>query len=394
MANRFPLIFDNGIKELPTGDNLNLQGSSIVDAINVTASGTIQADTLTATSLSVDGNNIAQVALTGNFNDLVTKPDIFSGSYNDLQDKPVLFSGSYNDLTNRPTIPSKLSQLVNDTGFVTNVSATVPASNVTGLAAVGVSNNFSDLDNIPDYILRSEFTNGSLTIEVKNTGDLQGSVFGTDSTLLVDHINSNIPAEVISGVGNFNLNNSSGTSTFNNLNTTYFSSPRADISLAYIDDIALDTSMIAGDSSLLIDARTKEFYGTVIHTPAILSNVALIISTTSGDLTLAPVDNLNLNGGGYVSITSGVIGAYSDIDITGSTTTISSNGDGGAIYLGSGTHVDIVSAADAQSFQLPSYTNATARDSAIASPVAGMMVFDQGTSKAQVYNGASWVDLH
>jgi hypothetical protein len=43
---------------------------------------------------------------------------------------------------------------------------------------------------------------------------------------------------------------------------------------------------------------------------------------------------------------------------------------------------------------LPSYTNATARDSAIASPVAGMMVFDQGTSKAQVYNGASWVDLH
>jgi len=197
MANRFPLIFDNGIKELPTGDNLNLQGSSIVDAINVTASGTIQADTLTATSLSVDGNNIAQVALTGNFNDLVTKPDIFSGSYNDLQDKPVLFSGSYNDLTNRPTIPSKLSQLVNDTGFVTNVSATVPASNVTGLAAVGVSNNFSDLDNIPDYILRSEFTNGSLTIEVKNTGDLQGSVFGTDSTLLVDHINSNIPAEVI-----------------------------------------------------------------------------------------------------------------------------------------------------------------------------------------------------
>ena len=30
----------------------------------------------------------------------------FSGSYNDLSDKPTLFSGSYNDLSDKPTIPS------------------------------------------------------------------------------------------------------------------------------------------------------------------------------------------------------------------------------------------------------------------------------------------------
>ena len=30
------------------------------------------------------------------------------------------FSGSYNDLTNKPTVPSKVSDLTNDTGFVTN----------------------------------------------------------------------------------------------------------------------------------------------------------------------------------------------------------------------------------------------------------------------------------
>lgn len=33
------------------------------------------------------------------------------------------FSGSYNDLTNKPTIPTKTSQLTNDSGFLTSVPA-------------------------------------------------------------------------------------------------------------------------------------------------------------------------------------------------------------------------------------------------------------------------------
>lgn len=50
---------------------------------------------------------------------ILNKPTLFSGSYNDLTNKPVLFSGSYNDLTNKPTIPSKTSNLTNDSGFIT-----------------------------------------------------------------------------------------------------------------------------------------------------------------------------------------------------------------------------------------------------------------------------------
>ena len=37
-----------------------------------------------------------------------------SGSYNDLSDKPTLFSGNYNDLTNKPTIPDELKDLTDD----------------------------------------------------------------------------------------------------------------------------------------------------------------------------------------------------------------------------------------------------------------------------------------
>lgn len=39
----------------------------------------------------------------------------FSGAYNDLTGKPDLFSGDYNDLTGKPTIPTKLSELSEDT---------------------------------------------------------------------------------------------------------------------------------------------------------------------------------------------------------------------------------------------------------------------------------------
>lgn len=43
----------------------------------------------------------------------------FSGDYNDLENKPELFSGDYDDLENKPTIPTKTSDLTNDSGFLT-----------------------------------------------------------------------------------------------------------------------------------------------------------------------------------------------------------------------------------------------------------------------------------
>lgn len=61
----------------------------------------------------------------------------FSGDYDDLTNKPALFSGNYNDLTNKPTIPSKVSQLTNDSGFIS--SETDPV--FTASAASGISSS-------------------------------------------------------------------------------------------------------------------------------------------------------------------------------------------------------------------------------------------------------------
>lgn len=78
MANRIPLIIDiddgNKLKELPIGDNLNLQGSAIVNA-----------NSIDTASLSISG----------------------------VEYNP--FSGNYNDLSNKPTIPTTSDQLTEGT---------------------------------------------------------------------------------------------------------------------------------------------------------------------------------------------------------------------------------------------------------------------------------------
>lgn len=65
--------------------------------------------------------------------DLSALADVaFSGSYNDLLNTPTLAnvatSGSYNDLLNTPTIPTRTSDLSNDSGFISSESdPTVPS---------------------------------------------------------------------------------------------------------------------------------------------------------------------------------------------------------------------------------------------------------------------------
>lgn len=60
----------------------------------------------------------------GNYSDLENKPELFSGDYADLENKPTLFSGNYTDLTDKPSIPGKVSELENDTNFISEAKAT------------------------------------------------------------------------------------------------------------------------------------------------------------------------------------------------------------------------------------------------------------------------------
>ena len=68
------------------------------------------------------------------------------------------FSGNYEDLTNKPSIPTKTSDLTNDSGYITGVTW----NEVTGkptFAAVATSGDYDDLLDKPD--LSTVATSGS-----------------------------------------------------------------------------------------------------------------------------------------------------------------------------------------------------------------------------------------
>ena len=63
MADRFPLIVDSSalqIKELPSGDNLDLTGNSITGVVNITASGNV---TIGGTLTYEDVTNVDSVGV-------------------------------------------------------------------------------------------------------------------------------------------------------------------------------------------------------------------------------------------------------------------------------------------------------------------------------------------
>jgi hypothetical protein len=89
------------------------------------------------------------------------------------------FSGSFTDLTNIPT--------------------TVAGYGITD--AVKPGDDISTLTNNSGFVTQTELESGNLSINIGSLeGDLVGSVFADDSTLLVDGVNGSIPYSVLSDV--------------------------------------------------------------------------------------------------------------------------------------------------------------------------------------------------
>ncbi len=126
MANRFPIIVDrddqNKLKELPSGDNLDLTGSGIVGAGNISATG-----------LTI--NNV---------------------SYNP-------FSGSYTDLTNKPTVAANTGELPEGTNLYFTNERVDDRVNAVLREGTGIDIVYDDL-------------NGTITIT--NTGTSSGGSGG------------------------------------------------------------------------------------------------------------------------------------------------------------------------------------------------------------------------
>jgi len=126
--------------------NLNVGGDIVPQTAN---GGDLGSSTLPWRSLYVSNNTIyiggVAVGLDANGNLTVSGSQVGTTSYADLSGKPALTTvattGAYADLTGKPTIPTLVSQLSNDSGFLTSVGN---ISNIQSEGNINIEVNLTD----------------------------------------------------------------------------------------------------------------------------------------------------------------------------------------------------------------------------------------------------------
>lgn len=125
---------------------------------------------------------------------------ITSVSWSDITNKPsfsdIAISGSYNDLVDTPTIPTKTSELTNDSGYITSVSWNDVTSKP-NFSTVATSGSYNDLSNKPTI---PNVYNKTLTIQ-KN---------GTNVATFTSNSNTNVTANITVPTKVSELSNDSG----------------------------------------------------------------------------------------------------------------------------------------------------------------------------------------
>ncbi len=203
---------------------VKVDGSTITIANQIISVGSINYDKIsnppsipTNTNQLTNGAGfITNSALSGYATEtfVTTRGYLTSVSWNDVQSKPTLFSGSYTDLTDKPTIPTNNNQLTNGAGYITSSSLSGYATETfvttrgyltsvswndvqskPSFATVATSGSYTDLINkptIPSDISQLTDTQGLLgqgggggtTVITNNIENPYAfSVAGDDSTL-------------------------------------------------------------------------------------------------------------------------------------------------------------------------------------------------------------------
>jgi hypothetical protein len=224
MTNRFPLIIDtqdgNKIKELPDGDNLNLQGSSILNVENIQSTGTIDAAAIRISGQALQSQSILDLndtpsSFVGSANTVLKVKNDESGieffsfeDFGDLTLNDVTLTGSIlPEFDNSGTIGSSSSRIsevwaVELRGNLKSLAGEVVFDATTGLinyaAIFNAPTNLSDFTNDENFVKNVDLAN--LTQSLINTEEIsitsvRGSVFSDSSTLIVDGINQNIIAK-------------------------------------------------------------------------------------------------------------------------------------------------------------------------------------------------------
>ena len=164
--------WNNKQNELISGSTIKtINNTSLLGSGNINVGGE---NYIAGYGIDITNNEISNTIVSYNdLEDLPTIPtktsDLLNDSdyvtENELSD--VAFSGSYADLSNIPVIPDSTSELVNDSGFIDkNVNDLTYYTPTVNLGAVALSNDYTDLDNKPTI---PTVNDGTLTIQQNGT---------------------------------------------------------------------------------------------------------------------------------------------------------------------------------------------------------------------------------
>lgn len=276
----------------------------------------------------------------------------------------------------------------------------LPAGSTVDGAPIGGSGAGSSLnvDIVGDdsTIIVNSSTN---TLRGRLIGDVNGSIFADDSSLLVDAVSGKIAGTLIG-----NITTSAGSSVLNTATKT-----------ATLNEIALEGSGIVSGSALTVTALASVFATQTGTTSTPFVSVLTATSTSAvsagivgararGSLISPSAVTLNDELGKYefsghdgadYRLSAGIKGL---VDGTVSSTIVPSRIEVFVKDAAGSTITPITVKSGSVDFavtpKLPVYADATARDAAITSPAAGMLIFLTSTTKFQGYTGSAWADLN
>ena len=207
------------------------------------------------------------------------------------------FSGNYNDLTNKPTIPSKTSDLVNDSGFITkNVDDLTYYTKTSSLASVATTGNYNELINLPTIPTKVSDLNNDSGFITKAVNDL------TNYTL-----SSNLATVATTGSYNDLLDKPSGLTLDSAVSTTSTNGVENQAITNYVNTVVESGSNANGNYVKYLDGTMICWNNTELSNLAITSLFEGVYYANTGAITF-PVEfyakptivaQTMLAGGGY-----------------------------------------------------------------------------------------------
>lgn len=356
--------------------------------------GVIEADAFKG-SLFADGSTTMVDSLTATFNLDGTVGTNIVPNANGIIDlgttsyryRDVYLSGSSNLYFGSAAITTS------GTGVNLPAGSTIDGAPIGGTGAGGSLN--VDIVGDDSTILVNSSTN---TLKGNFDGDLTGSVFSDASSMIIDGTSGRVVGTVTG-----NITTSAGSPVITTSTKT-----------ATLNEIALEGSGIVSGSALTVTAlgtvfatqtgsTSVPFVSVLTATSASAVTAGVVGARARGSLISPSAVTLNDELGKYefsghdgadYRLAAGVVGL---VDGTVSSTIVPSRVEVFVKDAAGSTVTPITAKATQVTFAVapvvPTYADATARDAAITSPTAGMIVYISGTTKFQGYT-TTWTDLN